>query len=778
MPNSSRRAPEAGGRGRRKGAPAGYRQAGGVFALAWLFLAWPWLSGQVTIPWDAKAHFYPQLAFLARALGSGQSPFWTPNIFDGWPQIADPQSLIFAPVFLVAALLGPTPSFQLADGALFAMLALAGLGVFLYARDRGWRAEGALVAAIALAFGGSAAWRLQHVGQVTSLAWFPLALFALARALDRGSALWGATAGVLAGLMVGGRDQVAWLQALVLAGFVAHRLLGGASPAATARSFIAPLTAGSLAGLVVAGVPVLLSALLAASSNRPEIVFSEVVKGSLHPASLLTAFAPDLYGVAGPLAYFWGPPSPDWGPTGLFLARNMGEVYIGALALAAVVAAGLPLRGGDRDARFFAIAALLLGLYALGRYTPAFDILFHLPGAGLWRRPADATFPLCALAALLGGYGVHRLACGETRWRPALVGLALALAFGGCVAVALWKGKLAQAMPPLALACGVFVLAFLLLGWIARRARARPCLAIALVGLFSALDFRIGSGPNESTALPPANFDFLRPGTKNTTIALLREKLAAAAADDRRDRIELAGIGFDWPNASLPHDFDHSLGYNPLRLALFENFTGAEDTVGLPEQRTFSKAFPSYRSIAADLTGLRFIATGVPIEDIDRSLKPGDLKFIARTADAWIYENPRAFPRIFVATQAIRADFDAIMKTGQWPQADYRTSVLLPSGDDREARRPGSARFLAYRNTHVAVEAEAPDGGWLVLNDIWHPWWTCTLDGAPATIERANVAFRAVRLPPGRHRLDFRFSPFTSIWRAGAGGLANISASP
>ena len=775
MPNSNR--PSSDDR-RPERARGGYVFAGLVFALVWLFLTWPWLSGRVTIPWDAKAHFYPQFAFLARSLASGQSPFWTPNIFDGWPQIADPQSLIFAPVYLVAALLGPSPSFRLADGVLFGMLGLGALGVFLYARDRGWRAEGALVAAIAFAFGGSAAWRLQHVGQVMSLAWFPLALFALSRALDRGSAFWGAAAGLFAGLMVGGRDQIAWLQALILTGFVAQRLFRGAGFAANRRSFLRPLIAGTLVGLVVAGVPVVLSALLAASSNRPDIIFSEVVKGSLHPASLLTVVAPDLYGVAGPLAYFWGPPSPAWGSTNLFLARNMGEVYFGALALAAVIGAGLPLRRAQGDARFIAVMALLLGLYALGRYTPAFDWLFHLPGAGLWRRPADATFPLCALLAYLAGYGVHRIASGETRWRPTLVALVILLLLGAGAAVAVWKDRLAQAVMPLLIAWVTFALALALLEWIALRGRKRPMAALALIGLFCAVDLSIGNGPNESTALPPGRFDFLRPGTNNTTIRLLREKLAAGAAPDRRDRIELAGIGFDWPNASLSQNFDHDLGYNPLRLALFEDFTGADDTVGLPEQRVFSKAFPSYRSIAADLTGLRFIATGAPIEQIDPTLKPGDLIFVARTADAWIYENPRAMPRVFVATQALGADFNAIMKTGAWPQVDYRSTVLLTEGSDQTPRRTGTARILSYANTHIAIEADAPDGGWLVLNDIWHPWWSCALDGVPATIERANVAFRAVRLPPGRHRLDFRFKPFTSLAREAVAGVAKPFRSP
>jgi len=44
-------------------------------------LAWPWLSGAVTIPYDAKALFQAELQFLANAIHQGQSPFWSPNVF-------------------------------------------------------------------------------------------------------------------------------------------------------------------------------------------------------------------------------------------------------------------------------------------------------------------------------------------------------------------------------------------------------------------------------------------------------------------------------------------------------------------------------------------------------------------------------------------------------------------------------------------------------------------------------------------------------------------------
>src|SRR5262249_61920516 len=66
-----------------------------------------------------------------------------------------------------------------------------------------------------------------------------------------------------------------------------------------------------------------------------------------------------------------------------------------------------------REIRFFTIAAAFMLLYALGAYTPAFRLMYHLlPGVALYRRPADATFGLVALIAVIAGYLVHRWLTG------------------------------------------------------------------------------------------------------------------------------------------------------------------------------------------------------------------------------------------------------------------------------------------------------------------------------------------------------------------------------
>src|SRR5260370_5566807 len=157
------------------------------YVAAFAVLSWPWLSGAVTIPWDAKAQFQPELQFLASSLARGEQPFWTPNVFAGWPQIADPQSLIFSPLHFALAAFDPTPSFRAVDFVTFAYLFAGGLGLMLFFRDRGWHPVGAAVAALIFAFGASASSRLQPPGEIMSLSHVTIASCLLGRTLYRAS---------------------------------------------------------------------------------------------------------------------------------------------------------------------------------------------------------------------------------------------------------------------------------------------------------------------------------------------------------------------------------------------------------------------------------------------------------------------------------------------------------------------------------------------------------------------------------------------------------------
>ena len=99
---------------------------------------------------------------------------------------------------------------------------------------------------------------------------------------------------------------------------------------------------------------------------------------------------------------------------------------------------------------------------------------------------------------------------------------------------------------------------------------------------------------------------------------------------------------------------------------------------------------------------------------------------------------------------------------------DFRETVLLEGYDGSTAAEASTAVFrpaeihsyLSNPNPNrVELRANTATAGFLVLTDVWYPGWTCTVDGEPTTVYRANYVFRAVALPAGVHEVVFRFEP-------------------
>ena len=640
----------------------------------------------------------------------------------------------------------------------------------MFFRDRGWHPAGAIVAALATAFGGSSIWRIQHIKQIELFAFFMLALWLLERALERKSMLYGLLAGVAAGLMIMEPGQVAMLGCYLLAGYTLNHWFGQPRFWPSVRETLPALLGGGLVTVLLAAGPILFSFLFVVDSNRPEIPFKEAIRGSLHPASLLTAIVPNLYSVRGDLPY-WGPGSLGWPAEWLSMSENMLEVYVGTLPILLLLALALMKgRVWSREVRFFSIAAAALLIYAVGRYTHVFAWIYdYIPGIDLFRRPADATYALGAMVSIASGYSLHLIVSGkETPARktkyvlPGVIAALIATSLG----VAAAHGQLDWAVWPVLLSSITFAVGWLVLHLAHRYAVRYSVATIALLSGFVTLDLTIGNGPNRSTGQPPAKYEELRVDTKNETVAFLKDRLDRPSSPAQRDRFEMVGVGFEWPNVGLIHNIDHVMGYNPLRLGLAADGLGASETVAEVWERRFTPLYPSYKSLMADMLGLRYIAVKKPIETLDKTLKPEDLKLIARTKDAYIYENPGAFPRVMFASDWLPANFNQLVKDGRWPKFDPARTVLLESSLEPPAFRslPVSlsevtVALRTYRNTEVEIDEESPAGGFVVLNDIWHPWWFGTVDGKPAEILRANVVFRAIQVPPGKHAVRFEFRP-------------------
>jgi hypothetical protein len=66
---------------------------------------------------------------------------------------------------------------------------------------------------------------------------------------------------------------------------------------------------------------------------------------------------------------------------------------------------------------------------------------------------------------------------------------------------------------------------------------------------------------------------------------------------------------------------------------------------------------------------------------------------------------------------------------------------------------------LDYEANRIVLEVTAPQQGFVVLSDSFHPRWVARVDGRPAPLLRADYLLKAVPVPQGRHTLEVEFEP-------------------
>jgi hypothetical protein len=152
---------------------------------------------------------------------------------------------------------------------------------------------------------------------------------------------------------------------------------------------------------------------------------------------------------------------------------------------------------------------------------------------------------------------------------------------------------------------------------------------------------------------------------------------------------------------------------------------------------------------------------------------------LVHSGDVKIYENLDVLPRAFVVPSA-RAFADdatalAAMKDTTFDPAKVvvLNGTPAPAQQDDTPGAPGEASIVQYEPERVVVETNSTGAGWLVLTDAWYPGWRAHVDSQPADLMRADMLFRAVPVPAGRHRVEFIYDP--TSFRIGAGiGVAAL----
>jgi hypothetical protein len=128
-----------------------------------------------------------------------------------------------------------------------------------------------------------------------------------------------------------------------------------------------------------------------------------------------------------------------------------------------------------------------------------------------------------------------------------------------------------------------------------------------------------------------------------------------------------------------------------------------------------------------------------------------------------LFRLENSFARAYFTSRVSRADShaDALQRFLSLDRADGN-AVILEGPEIKEElgqANAGAARILEYESARVLCEVDARTSGYLVLLDSYYPGWRVYVAGREAEILRANYTFRAVRVPEGRHRVEFVYRP-------------------
>lgn len=736
----------------------------------WALAASRWIVGDAVVPWDSKNQFYPFFRFMASALDAGATPFWNPYHYGGHPSIADPQSLIFSPAFAVWAAFDAAPSMRAFDLVVFAHLLLGGLAMSAIGWRARWPLSGCVLAAAVFMLGGAAAGRLQHTGIILGYALFPLALLLLQLALQRKSFPSAVAFGVTAGLLALGRNQVALLLCFLLAAAAMAEIVVASHPLRYLRTRL-PLFATMFGvGFALVAVPMLLTLQFAALSNRPTELIENALMGSLYPANLATLAVPNVFGSHGT---YWGPGGQTL-PETAYTDDSFNYMFVGAIPVVLVLWLGvIGGRAWRRDATMMTIVLALAILFMLGRYTPVFPLAFEwVPGLDLFRRPVDANFLVAIAVACLSGHLLNDYV-REGVPRPnsivvALVGIGVVGILTWAVAFSARTGHGTAALVEIAksaIAASLVVLVLTLARTASARSRAAMLVAVAAVAelLWWNAAFRLNADRRTAYAV------LEQPAPRDAeAIAVLERALHADRARGERPRVEIVGMGGPWQNLAVVRGWEATNGYNPLRVGFYDRLVAPGETNWLLRQREFPASFVGFDCALARALGLSYLVLGRPIEEISQLPRRPVADVLMAGPRAWIYRMRNPMPRLSFSRHVQVADADATTSGGGLLASPAPDRVLID--DDTppsrsygpSAVRAGDARIVAWRPDRVDIQVDAAQAGVLALHNIYYPGWVAEIDGRATPILRADVMFRGIEVPQGRHHVVVRFAPLSS----------------
>jgi len=669
------------------------------------------LPGRALISNDMRGLFIALRAGLQNTVRAGEWPFWQRGIYLGYPILGDIQPALFDPLTWLTLPLSAARGVTVQS---LAHLCIAALGMVFWMRQRGLRPLEGVFAAAVFALCLKQTVHLHHWTFAGSTCAWPFLFAGLDGFLRTGKGRYlGITSAGVAATWAGASPQMAWFGCMLAAAY--------------ALALFPALWRRRPSDAVLALLALPLGLALAA----PLIL----------PVQELSALGPRGAGVTYRFASSWSWPGAQIWPA-LLLPRAFGgrpdyrgpmnywelQGYLGLLPMALCFAA--PLR---RQCLWLFAAAIGLAVW-LSFGDSSFLGLHHfatrvLPGYGGFRNPTRALLPAALCASVLAAHGLGRLR-DEPRLRGRILGVLAVLAIA-CGALWLRPGGYFEAALRLDAQVALGLLfASAIIVWLAPRQALFAALAVPL--FLADVGFQTWDSPE----LGPA-------AAEGKQLAQLAAQLAPAPAP-RRVAVLMPWGAFN--NATYQAGLEGVTGYGPTPLfrvlALY--------------QATATGRVPKPAPLDDDVN---FIRPNLSSELLPLLASP----MAVAGAEARPFALP-ALPRVFF-TSAFTVAADDQVELLLHRAARGELAVLaeqlpgLSVQPDQPGGQPLAASEIEVRTNSLSATVNAPQDGVAVILDPFYPGWTATVDGEPAPLLRADLAFEAVPLRKGVHKLVLRYFP-------------------
>ncbi len=704
---------------------------------------------------DAIRQLYPWRQLVVDLIKDKQLPLWNPYAFSGTPLLANFQTACFYPLNIIFFLV---PDFPISWTVYLASSVFLGsLWMYLLMRTLGRSRASALFAAIAFSASGYMTVWLEWGVVVHALIWLPCSLFAVtkwfAEKKKRYLALFifSVCTTILAGYAQGAAYNL--LVVIIWSLFFLKSML-----ASQRMAFGLPLVIAALLAIGITSIQWLPTLELYRHSAMKGEVSQHLAEQGVFPFSqLATLFVPDYFGNRVTENY--------WGKEVGNLDYMDADIYVGVVTLLLALPA-IFSKGIAKQKKMW-ITLLGIGLI-LGMDTPVPKIIARLGIPVISTGVAAETlvismFALCGLAA----FGLDLWEKQKKRVKITTVITILGfylLLFFQSTGFKPEKAKIAReamSVPTLA-----FLAASIVILYPTKKLWAKRIKAFFLIGILMT-ELLVHANKILPFSLP--SFAFPK--------HILIDELQKRAGNDRVDGFWEAEIATNFPTAFRLFSLE---GYDPLYIRRYGEFvTGAKEG-RLPEllprsDADLTQTNEANRNRLIDLTSVKYIVAKVtdPVQTWEQEpLKydPARFKLIWQKDKFKIYENLFALPRttLFFDWQVV-SDDNQIIKTLYDQQFNPHQQVILErepgvtrtvlDAQGQSLDEEATALISDYHPTNLEIQTQSPVLALLLLTDSYFPGWIATVDGIPTEILRANYTFRAVVVPPGIHRVSFRYIP-------------------